>query len=99
LPPTPALAVDGVFSYLASDGLGSATVALDASGNAQAVTLYAPYGTTRYASGIMPGSNGYIGQHADAATGLAQASKSGPNSPRRNAAQTTALALWTSRRA
>jgi RHS repeat-associated protein len=50
--------------------LGSATVALDASGNAQAVTLYAPYGTTRYSSGTMPGSDGYTGQHADAATGL-----------------------------
>jgi YD repeat-containing protein len=94
-----ALAVNGVFTYLASDGLGSATVALDARGNAQAVTLYAPYGTVRYASGTMPGSYGYTGQHADAATGRHHASPSGPSSPSRNAAQTAAPALWTSRRA
>jgi YD repeat-containing protein len=63
-----ALAVNGVFSYLASDGLGSANVALDATGTPQAVTLYAPYGTVRYTSGTMPGSDAYTGQHADAAT-------------------------------
>jgi RHS repeat-associated protein len=65
-----ALAVNGVFSSLASDGLGSATVALDASGTVQASQLYAPYGTGRYSSGTMPGSYGFTGQRADAATGL-----------------------------
>jgi hypothetical protein len=49
-----AQAVNGVFSYLGSDGLGSAEVALDANGNAQASVLYGPYGATRYSSGTMP---------------------------------------------
>jgi RHS repeat-associated protein len=65
-----ALAVNGVFSYLASDGLGSALVALNASGSATASLLYAPYGGTRYSSGTMPTDYGFTGQHADAATGL-----------------------------
>ncbi|HEY7780340.1 MAG TPA: RHS repeat-associated core domain-containing protein, partial [Ktedonobacterales bacterium] len=65
-----ALAVNGVFSYLGDDELGSAGVALDASGVAQANQLYAPYGAVRYTSGTMPGSFGYAGQRADAATGL-----------------------------
>jgi RHS repeat-associated protein len=65
-----ALAVNGVFSYLASDGLGSAVVALNASGSATASALYAPYGGTRYISGTMPTDYGFTGQHADSATGL-----------------------------
>jgi RHS repeat-associated protein len=65
-----AQAVNGAFSYLGSDGLGSAQVALDGSGTAQASVLYGPYGATRYASGTVPGSYGYTGQQADAATGL-----------------------------
>ena len=65
-----ALAVNGVFSYLASDGLGSAMVALNASGSATASLLYAPYGGTRYSSGTMPTDYGFTGQHADNATGL-----------------------------
>lgn len=63
-------AVNGTFSYLASSGLGSVTVALNASGAAIASTLYAPYGTTRYSNGVMPGSFGFSGQRADAVTGL-----------------------------
>ncbi|HEX6797109.1 MAG TPA: RHS repeat-associated core domain-containing protein [Ktedonobacterales bacterium] len=65
-----AQAVNGAFSYLGSDGLGSAEVALDGSGTVQASVLYDPYGNPRYSSGTMPGSYGYTGQHADAATGL-----------------------------
>ncbi|MGE5335682.1 MAG: RHS repeat-associated core domain-containing protein, partial [Nitrososphaerota archaeon] len=65
-----ALAVNGVFSYLGSDVLGSATVALDASGNTQASQLFAPYGAGRYSSGVMPTSYGFTGQRADAVTGL-----------------------------
>src|SRR6185437_16904970 len=40
-----ALAVNGTLSYLASDILGSATVALDGSGTPTASQLYAPYGS------------------------------------------------------
>jgi len=58
------------FSYLAADGLGSANVALNASGSATASTLYAPYGGARYSSGTMPTDYGFTGQHSDAATGL-----------------------------
>ncbi|HLV98515.1 MAG TPA: RHS repeat-associated core domain-containing protein, partial [Ktedonobacterales bacterium] len=65
-----ALAVNGVFSYLATNGLGSISVALTASGSAQASALYYPYGGGRYSSGTMPGSYGYTGQQADGTTGL-----------------------------
>jgi RHS repeat-associated protein len=63
-------AVNGVFSYLGADVLGSADVALTASGTSQASQLYGPYGGTRYTSGTMPTDYGFTGQHADAATGL-----------------------------
>jgi RHS repeat-associated protein len=65
-----ATAVNGVFSYLATDGLGSADVTLDANGNVTASTLYAPYGSARYAIGIASTDYGFTGQHADTVTGL-----------------------------
>jgi RHS repeat-associated protein len=65
-----ALAVNGTLSYLASDLLGSATVALDGAGNVSASQLFAPYGTSRYSSGTMPTDRGFTGHHADAVTGL-----------------------------
>jgi len=65
-----ALAVNGTLSYLASDFLGSATVALDGSGTPIASQLYAPYGSTRYSNGAMPTDYGFTGQYADASTGL-----------------------------
>jgi len=65
-----AMALNGVVSYLASDGLGSANVTLNASGNATASVLYAPYGSSRYSSGSMPTDYGFTGQHADSNTGL-----------------------------
>jgi len=60
----------GSLNYLASDGLGSVSVAVDASGNVVASQLYAPYGTARYNSGTMPTSKGFTGQRADATSGL-----------------------------
>jgi RHS repeat-associated protein len=63
-------AVNGVFSYLGSDGLGSAVVALDGSSTLQASILYGPYGGVRYTSGTMPGTYGFTGQRADSTTGL-----------------------------
>ena len=57
-------------SYLASDLLGSATVALDGSGIPIASQLYAPYGGVRYSNGTMPTDYGFTGQRADSATGL-----------------------------
>jgi hypothetical protein len=62
-------AVIGAFSYLGNDGLGSANLALDGSGNTQASGLYDPYGNARYSSGTMPGRYGYTGQRAGSATG------------------------------
>jgi RHS repeat-associated protein len=59
-----------VVSYLASDGLGSATVTLNSSGNATAAQLFAPYGGVRYASGAMPTTYGFTGQRSDSASGL-----------------------------
>ena len=55
--------------YLATEALGSASVALDGSGNATASRLYAPYGTPRYSNGSMPGSYGFTGQRQDDTTG------------------------------
>ena len=63
-----ALSVNGTISYLTSDQLGSATVALNSSGTATASILYDAYGHVRYASGTMPGSYSYTGQHDDTAT-------------------------------
>jgi RHS repeat-associated protein len=63
-------AVNGTFSYLCSDMLGSALVALASNGTMQASELYTPYGIPRYTSGTMPGSYGFTGQRADGATGL-----------------------------
>jgi RHS repeat-associated protein len=64
------LSVNGVVSYLASDGLGSATVTLSGSGSATAAQLFAPYGGVRYSSGTMPTTYGFTSQHSDAASGL-----------------------------
>jgi RHS repeat-associated protein len=64
------LSVNGTISYLASDGLGSATVTLSGSGSATAAQLFAPYGGIRYSSGTMPTSYGFTGQRADSASGL-----------------------------
>jgi RHS repeat-associated protein len=64
------LSVNGVVSYLASDGLGSATVTLNSSGSATAAQLFAPYGSVRYSSGTMPTPYGFTGQRSDAASGL-----------------------------
>jgi RHS repeat-associated protein len=64
------LSVNGVVSYLASDGLGSATVTLNGTGSATAAQLFAPYGGVRYSSGTMPTSYGFTGQRSDAASGL-----------------------------
>jgi RHS repeat-associated protein len=65
-----AMAVNGVFSYLAGDGLGSTSVVLGAGGSATAAQLFAPYGGVRYSSGTMPTTYGFTGQRVDAATGL-----------------------------
>jgi RHS repeat-associated protein len=64
------LSVNGVISYLATDGLGSATVTLSSSGSATAAQLFAPYGRVRYSSGSMPTSYGFTGQRSDTASGL-----------------------------
>jgi RHS repeat-associated protein len=66
-----ALAVNGVISYLATDLLGSSSVALNSTGTTTAAQLYAPYGGVRYASGTIPTDYGFTGQKSDAAsTGL-----------------------------
>ncbi|MDQ6712780.1 MAG: RHS repeat-associated core domain-containing protein [Candidatus Dormibacteraeota bacterium] len=57
-------------SYLASDGLGTADVAVRASDSSTTSVLYSPYGGVRYSAGAMPTDYGFTGQHADSATGL-----------------------------
>lgn len=65
-----ATAVNGTFSYLPADGLGSAIVSLTSEGNLAASILYAPYGSVRYTSGTMPTDRGFTGQIADSTSGL-----------------------------
>ena len=65
-----AMAVDGTFSYLASDGMRSTNLVLSAGGSAVASQLFAPYGGLRYANGAMPTSYGFTGQLGDAVSGL-----------------------------
>jgi RHS repeat-associated protein len=57
-------------SYLASDGLGSVSEALNQTGTATGSMLYGPYGGVRYTSGTMPTAKGFTGQYGDASTGL-----------------------------
>jgi RHS repeat-associated protein len=57
-------------SYLADDGLGSVSEALNQTGTATGSLLYGPYGNVRYTNGTMPTSKGFTGQYADASTGL-----------------------------
>jgi RHS repeat-associated protein len=64
------LSMNGAISYLASDGLGTATVTLSSSGTATAAQLFAPYGGVRYSSGTMPTMYGFTGQRSDSASGL-----------------------------
>ncbi|HLQ15029.1 MAG TPA: fibronectin type III domain-containing protein [Candidatus Eisenbacteria bacterium] len=65
-----ATALNGVVSYLVSDGLGSANLVLNSSGSVTASQLFAPYGILRYSSGTMPTDYGFTGQHSDSSTGL-----------------------------
>jgi RHS repeat-associated protein len=65
-----AMALNGAFSYVASDSLGSANVTLNGGGTSTASLLYAPYGSARYSSGTMPTDYGFTGQHGDSNTGL-----------------------------
>jgi RHS repeat-associated protein len=65
-----AMRTNSTLSYLLSDALGSSTVALDSTGNTQAVQLFAPYGTVRYSQGSMPTTYNFTGQRLDSQTGL-----------------------------
>lgn len=56
-------------SYLASDGAGSAEVALAANGTPQSSKLYMPFGGTRWGSGALPTRRQFTGQTADATSG------------------------------
>ncbi len=57
--------VGGTYSYLVADAQGSVNVALSSGGAVTASQLFAPYGATRYSSGVMPTSYGYTGQRSD----------------------------------
>jgi RHS repeat-associated protein len=65
-----AINVGGSIYYLAADGLGSVSGALDGNGNATASQLFGPYGGVRYSMGSLPTARGFTGQYGDAATGL-----------------------------
>jgi len=65
-----ALSVNTALSFLVSDGLGTATEALNTSGQVSASRLYTPYGQSRYTSGTFPTEFGFTGYRADTITGL-----------------------------
>jgi RHS repeat-associated protein len=70
LPTAERVSTGGPLSYLATDGQGTVSEALDGSGNVASQQLYTPYGTGRYTNGTSPTSLGYTGQRADTSTGL-----------------------------
>jgi RHS repeat-associated protein len=70
LPTAERIGTTGSLTYLASDGQGSVSSALDSNGNVTFQQLYTPYGTVRYTNGSAPTSYAYTGQMADSATGL-----------------------------
>ncbi len=59
-----------VFSYLASDALGSTSLALDDSGAPTASALYVPYGSQRFTAGALPTAHAFTGQLQEGAIGL-----------------------------
>ena len=65
-----ALSVNGTLSFLGHDGLGTATVALNTSGQVSASRLYTPYGQSRYTNGTFPTEFGFTSYRADSITGL-----------------------------
>ncbi len=62
--------VGTTLSYLAADGLGSVSEALDGGGNVTFQQLFAPFGGGRYSSGTSPTTRGFTGQRQDSASGL-----------------------------
>ena len=70
LPTAEQVGTNGPLSYLASDGQGTVSTALDGAGNVTSQQLYTPYGNARYSSGSSPTTLGYTGQRADSSTGL-----------------------------
>ncbi len=70
LPIAERVGTGGPLSYLAADGLGSVSEALDGSSNASFQQLFTPYGTSRYSSGTSPTTKAFTGQRADSASGL-----------------------------
>jgi hypothetical protein len=55
----------GAVTYLATDGLGSVSAALDGSGTVTAAQLFGPYGQVRYTSGALPTTKGCTGTAAE----------------------------------
>lgn len=70
LPTAERVGTNGPLSYLASDGQGTVSEALDSAGSVTFAQLYTPYGAARYSSGSSPTTLGYTGQRADGTTGL-----------------------------
>jgi len=70
LPTAVRVGTGGPLSYLAADGLGSVSEALDGSGTVTFQQLFTPYGSSRYSSGSSPTTFAFTGQRADAASGL-----------------------------
>jgi RHS repeat-associated protein len=70
LPTAERVGTNGPLSYLATDGQGSVSEALDSSSSVTSQQLYDPYGNARYSSRSSSTPLGYTGQWADGATGL-----------------------------
>jgi YD repeat-containing protein len=65
LPIAERVGTSGSLTYLAADGLGGLSEALDGSGTVTFQQLFSPYGGSRYSSGTSPTSYAFTGQRAN----------------------------------
>jgi RHS repeat-associated protein len=68
--PVQVIAVNGSFSYLVQDTLGSIAIEMGSSGNLRGSQLFAPYGSQRYSTGFFDTNYGFTDQYANANSGL-----------------------------
>ncbi len=65
-----AMATSSGWYYLVPDLLGSTNVAVNGNGTVQAVQLFMPFGSARYADGTFPTAYNFTAQRLDTQTGL-----------------------------
>jgi RHS repeat-associated protein len=68
--PVQVIAVNGSFSYLVQDALGSIAIEMGSSGNLRGSQLFAPYGSQRYSTGFFDTNYGFTDQYTTSNSGL-----------------------------